>query len=305
MSRRLACLSIPDFTMQIFLFERPEWKGDAVVLLDRNEANGRIMSLNPAASALGLGRGMLYGPCLGIHRNLKAGVIDSGRRRDWQERIENLLLGYSPVVERSDFLEGVWWLDASGLSALYPSVRPWLEALQGAIFSLGLDCGATAGSGRYSTYASSLMLNTESSPPVDTAGFRVAEGRSGPAESRTADNPALPPRVRIFADAEAENSWFSRVPVGLFPLKAETRMLLERLKISSLGSLLKIPLPDIRRRLDDDIAALATPDPAGPAASAPGNQSAAGCGVELSSGGSDFLRRAALLCGRQADCPMS
>ena len=71
MMRRLGCVDIPNLALQILLQQKPEWKDDAVVLLDRDEANGRIVDLNSAASNLGLGRGMLYGPALGIHRNLK------------------------------------------------------------------------------------------------------------------------------------------------------------------------------------------------------------------------------------------
>lgn len=226
MSRRLACLSIPDFPMQAFLFEQPQWRDNAVVLLDRDEANGRILAMNDQAAKLGLGRGMMYGPCLGIHRNLKAGVVDEGRLADWRERVETLLLRFSPSVERSDFSEGVWWLDASGLGALFPSVRPWLEQIRETITGLGLNCSAAAGHGRFSTWAAALSA------------------ASGP--------------VSLFADRNAEKVWFDGVPVSLFSLKADTRRLMERLKITTMESLLKIPLPDIRRRLDGDIAAMVT-----------------------------------------------
>ena len=225
MARRLGCLSIPDFPMQIFLFERPEWKDEAVVLLDRDEANGRILSTNEKAAALGLGPGLMFGPCLGIHRSLKGGVADEGRLQDWSQRIEEILFRYSPAVEAAGFQEGLWWLDGRGLGGLYPSVRPWLSEVRDAVAALGFDCRAAAGSGRFSTWAAA----------------RSSNGRE----------------LRIFPDRETEAAWFDKVPVSLFSPKADTLTLLGRLKISTAGELLKVPVSEIRRRLDGQTADMA------------------------------------------------
>ncbi len=224
MARRLGCLSIPDFQMRIFLLEHPEWKDEAVVLLDRDEANGRILALNGKAADLGLVPGLMFGPCLGIHRNLKAGVADEGRLFDWKARVEEILFRFSPSVEAAAFQDGLWWLDGKGLGKIFPSVRPWLEGIRNALVSLGLEGRLSAGSGRFSTWA---------------AAWGSEDGE-----------------IRIFPDERTEQSWFQKAPLSFFSLKADTRMLLQRLKILDVGELLKIPPSEIRRRLDKETAGM-------------------------------------------------
>ncbi len=71
----LACVDIPHLALQVFLQEHSEWQDDAVVLLNRDEALGRIIDSNDKARNLGIDSGMLYGSCLGIHPYLKGGVL--------------------------------------------------------------------------------------------------------------------------------------------------------------------------------------------------------------------------------------
>jgi hypothetical protein len=135
MKRRLACVDIPHFALQVFLLDKPEWQDEAVVLLDRDEANGRIVDLNDTAVNLGLGKGMFYGSCLGIHRHLKGGVVSDETIEYWHKTIFSTLLNFSPHVERSWFQDGSYWLNASGLSYVYSSVKPWLILIKSAIES--------------------------------------------------------------------------------------------------------------------------------------------------------------------------
>jgi len=217
MNRRLACVDVSGLALQILLRDRPEWSGDPVVLLDRDDAHGRILDANPEARQLGLGAGLLYGPCLGLHRSLKGAALPESVRREWQERLLGRLLDFSPHVEACWFQDGTFWLDARGLTGLFGSVKPWLEQINTAIAHIGLTSKASAGSARFSTFAAARI------------------GPGGP--------------VSIFRDEAAEEQWLRRVPVNLIVSDAEVLKTLRRLKLLSVGDVLDLPEPEVGRRL--------------------------------------------------------
>lgn len=222
MKRRLACVDIPHIALQVLLLDRPDWADEAVVLLDRDEANGRIIDLNEAAANLGLGRGMLYGPCLGIHRHLKGGVIQDEIMVSWNELIQKTLLDFSPHVEQSWFQNGTYWLNAQGLSYIFNSVKPWMSLIEKAINGLGFDCGLAVGSGRFSTFAAARLK---------------------PAGS-----------CNIFPDENSEKTWLSHVPVEIINISDDVMKLIRRLKLLTIGDLLQLPVKDINNRLSSDAA---------------------------------------------------
>ncbi len=222
MMHRLACVDIPSPGLQILLQQKPEWKDDAVVLLDRDEANGRIVDLNAAALELGLGRGMLYGPALGIHRELKGAVLSSDILESRQKAILDCLLNFSPHVEHSWFQDGTYWLDANGLSYVFSGVRQWLSLIHSAVEKLGFDCALAAGSSRFATYAA---------------------GRLKPSGI-----------FNIFRDEAAERLWLNNVPVHLVPMNNQAMQLFKRLKILTMGDVLQLPIQDISRRFSADAA---------------------------------------------------
>lgn len=222
MKRRLACVDIPHIALQVLLLDKPEWKNEAVVLLDRDEANGRIIDLNETAINLGLGRGMSYGPCLGIYRHLKGGVVQDEKLESWYELIQKTLLDFSPHIEHSWFQKGTYWLNAKGLSNIFTSVKPWLSLIEEAINGLGFDCGLALGSGRFSTFAAARLK------PVGS--------------------------FNIFPDEGSEKLWLSHVPVEIININDDVMKLIKRLKLLTIGDLLQVPAKDIKHRLSSDAA---------------------------------------------------
>ena len=222
MKHRLACVDIPQLALQVLLQGQPEWKEQAVVLLDRDEATGRIIDLNPAAGKLGLARGMLYGPCLGLHRQLKGGVLPDELLAARQEMILQCLLAFSPHVERAWFQDGTYWLDATGLATIFTTVKEWLRQIHAAVDGMGFECSLAVGRGRFASYAAARLR---------PAGL-----------------------FNIFSGEERESSWLKRVPVELIPINNEALNLFRRLKILTVGDLLRLPLPDIAQRFSADAA---------------------------------------------------
>jgi hypothetical protein len=222
MKRLLACVDIPHFALQIFLLDKPEWQDEAVVLLDRDEANGRIVDLNDAAVNLGLGKGMFYGSCLGIHRHLKGGGVGDEAIDYWHEKIFSTLLNFSPHIERSWFQDGSYWLNASGLSYVYSSVKPWLILIKSAINELGFECGLAVGSSRFATFAAAHLKPDGS--------------------------------LNIFPDENIESQWLDRVPVEIININDDVMKLIKRLKLLTVGDFLKLSVSDIKHRLSREAA---------------------------------------------------
>jgi protein ImuB len=217
MTRRLACVDIPHFALQILLKDHPEWRNYPVVLLERDEANGRILDANEAAGELGLGAGMRYGASLGMHPDLKGGVVSPDELEKCRGNVEEALLDYSPHVERSWFQDGLYWLNARGLSAVFSSVRPWLESIESSIAALGYSCGLSAGISRFATFSAARLRP------------------SG--------------QLNIFQDQLKEEQWIKTVPVDLIPMSSDALRLFKRLKLISVADILVIPPDETARRL--------------------------------------------------------
>ena len=127
-------------------------------------------------------------------------------------------------MERSWFQDGTYWLDASGLSYVFSSVRYWLILIHSAVEELDFECGLAVGGSRFATYAAARLK---------PSGI-----------------------FNIFRDEAAERLWLSHVPVHLVPMNNQIMQLFKRLKILTMGDVLKLPAGDIARRFSADAAAM-------------------------------------------------
>jgi protein ImuB len=106
-------------------------------------------------------------------------------------RLTESLRFYTPDIEPSDVEPGVFWLGASGLSLLYPSLRRWAGLVREETARAGYRASIVVGFTRFGTYAIANAPAGDGIQVIDTeAGER---GRAGAVElSRV----GVPPELR-------------------------------------------------------------------------------------------------------------
>lgn len=151
------------------------------------------------------------------------------------EAIHRALHSFSPYVEMSDEEPGVFWVDASGLLHLYPSLATWSDALRRNLREqLELRSIVVVGFSRFGTYALARTLRLGELPP-----------RSRRAPGRELDS-------WVLESAQSEREIAQRVPLERLRVPHRLLSTLERLGVRTLGDLIKIPSSELRGRLGPD-----------------------------------------------------
>src|SRR5206468_6957654 len=68
-----------------------------------------------------------------------------------------ILQTFSPEIEPSADEPGVFWMNASGLDGLFPSLRSWAEALRDALARSNLHAAVAVGFSKFGTYAATAL----------------------------------------------------------------------------------------------------------------------------------------------------
>jgi|YNPNPStandDraft_1061719.scaffolds.fasta_scaffold00511_19 protein ImuB len=234
---RLACVDLPDLPMELLLARVPSWAGHPAVVIDRDKPQGEILWVNKEARRAGVLPGMRYAQGLSLVAGLRASEVPPSEIAGEVSGLLELLHGFSPYVEVSSEEPGVFWLDASGLSRLFPSLWDWAKAIHGAMAARGRRAAVVVGFRRFAVYA-------------------VAKALDG---------------VHVLATPEEEEAALHRVELAclrLDPLLYET---LARLGLRTLGDFLRLPAQGVRRRFGEAahrlhaLAAGTTHDPFVPA----------------------------------------
>lgn len=205
---RLACVDLPAFPLQLLCRRQPAWAGHPVVVVDEDKPTGLIMWANERARASRILPGHRYGSGLALDRELRAGVVADVEIQRGIEEVAGLLRGFSPEVDPLSGEPGVFWLDASGLERLYPSLESWSRRIQRALTGVGLSSALVCGFTRFGTYA-------------------VARERKRGA--------------LVFATAADERDAARRVPLERLDLEPALRDSLDRLGVTTLGGFLRLP----------------------------------------------------------------
>jgi len=219
----LACILLPEFPLQLLLTQKPLWREHAVAVVDRDAAQGVILWSNEQSRAHRILPGMRYGAALALLPELRAGEVPS---RDIDAAVEMLvarLRFYTPDVEPSRDEPGVFWLGASGLSLLYPSLVHWAELVRDEVGRAGFDVALVVGYTRLGTYASVKDLNA---------------GRGA--------------RLHVMASPEEERERAARVSLTRLPLEPGVRDTLAHLGVTTLGGFLDLPANGVRTRFGKD-----------------------------------------------------
>lgn len=210
----MACVDVAAFPLQLLLHDHPDWASHPAAVVEDDRPQAAVLFLNAHARRLGVCSGQRYATALSLARNLHAGTVSD---EDIARRVHALadrLRRYSPHVEPASDLPGVFWLDASGLGHLYPSLDTWAELIRADLRSVGMVASVAVGCSRFGVYA-------------------LAVAHRG---------------VRVCADAAEERMRVHRVPLARMPLDPGVRDRLLALGVETMGDFLRLPGRAMRTR---------------------------------------------------------
>ena len=177
-----------------------------MAVVDRDAAQGVILWSNEAARESRILPGMRYAAALSLVPELRASEVVTAEVGDGIEALTAALRFWTPDVEPSRDEPGVFWLGASGLSLLYPSLLRWAELVHDEITRAGFESSVVVGYTRIGTYASAKNLSA-----------------------------SMRGRVRVLGSPDEERELASRVSLTRLGLEPDVRDTLDRLGITTLG----------------------------------------------------------------------
>lgn len=216
---RMACVEIPALPLQLLLRAHPGWKDYPAAVVDRDKAQGTLLWVNREAARHRIRPGQRYAAALSLCAELRAGVVDDDTLRRTREEIVERLRHFSAGIEPSDTEPGVFWIDASGLSLLYPSLERWGRIIVDELESRRLHARLCVGFSRFGTRV------------LTRAGDRV----------RVLDHP--PQELRAAR----------RVALRRLPLRPQELEIFEKLGVRTLAEFVDLPAAGIRKRFGEDI----------------------------------------------------
>lgn len=217
---RMACVDIRALPLQLLLRNHPDWQHRPVVVVDRDKALGLILWANEEAYNRRIFPGMRYAAGLALANELRGGVVPEEDVAAAVDEITQRLWTFSPNIEPSTHEAGVFWLDASGLQHVFPSLERWAECICTGLRELRFEAVVVVGFSHFGCYA---------------------------AAKSTQRNLVLP-------DPETERAYVRRIPIERLALDPNLRDTLFKLGIQTVGEFMDLPAGGIRKRFGPDAA---------------------------------------------------
>jgi protein ImuB len=207
---RLACVDVPALPLQILARAHADWARFPLAVVDQDTPQGIVLWANEKAWRSGIRSGMRHADALSLAATLRAGCVTRSAIEEGVETIARLLDRFSPALEPSAEMPGVFWLDASGLELLYSSLEDWARSLAEVLGKAGFHSRVVVGFTRFGTYAA--------------------------ARARARERQAL-----VFDGAHQEEELALRTPLERLGLEPKLRDLLSKLGIHTVGTFLRLP----------------------------------------------------------------
>ncbi|MCU0225706.1 MAG: DNA polymerase Y family protein [Acidobacteria bacterium] len=211
---RWACVDVPELPLQLLLRAHPEWGDAPACVVAEDRPQGRVLWVNEAARRGMVLPGMRYAAALALCAGLRAGVIGPDEVGRGVAQLAARLRDFSPLVEPCADEPGIFWLEAGGLSRLFPSASAWGRQLREAVSAMGFFARAAVGFTRYGAYA-------------------VARSGAG---------------LTVFRDPESESRAARAVPLARLAIDPALRDELDQLGVRTLGEFLELPASDLLER---------------------------------------------------------
>ncbi len=229
---RWACVNFPELPLQLLQRHHPEWRGQPVVVVDHDKPNGVVLWSNEAARASRILPGMRFAAGLSLCGELRAGTVSKTLIDRALDDVVRELRCFSPSVEPAAGEPGVFWLDASGLRHLYPSLDHWAESLHRQLCkNLELQSLTTVGFSRFGTYALARAMRL----PRKRGNVRFH---------------------RVLPSAREELREAARVPLDRLSVSPKLRDALQKLGVRTVGDFVKLPPGGLKERFGPDAYAL-------------------------------------------------
>ncbi len=211
---RLACVAVPFLPLQLLLRRHPDWAPHPVAVIDEDRPQGKVEWVNEPAWRVGVLPGLRYAAALSLAKELRAGTVSPDEVQKAVTEALPALRKLTPFIEASTEEPGVFWLDASGLGGLYPSMQDWGQRVQAAMGELELQATVTVGYTRFGTYA-------------------VARERHG---------------IHVLQTPTEERAASGRVLLSRLQINPKLRERLERLGVHTVADFLALPAGGLLRR---------------------------------------------------------
>ncbi|MGH9382366.1 MAG: DNA polymerase Y family protein [Thermoanaerobaculia bacterium] len=243
----VACVHVPALPLQLLLARHPEWEERPAAVVDRDSPQGRILWLNGRARRRRILPGMRYAAALALDGDLVAGTVEPREIETAVEELTHRLLTLTPGVEPAAEEPGVFFLDASGLDRLWPSMEAWAEAVaEAAGLSLRARPQATLPLGpRASARPAGRGSRRPGRSPAASEGSSVEYRSVAAAVGFTRFGTYAVARTRrgvtVFPDREAERRAAGRVPLARLGIDPELRDALDRLGVTTVDALRRLP----------------------------------------------------------------
>lgn len=153
---RLACVDLPAFPLQLLLEKHADWRDWPAAVVAEDKPQAPILWTNRKARHCGIRPGQRYAAALALTADLRAGVVSPSEIQKWISRLTEKLRRYSPSIEPAGEQwnsPGLFWLDAAGLSHLYPRLRIWAETIRDDLARASFQCSIAVGFSRFGSYA--------------------------------------------------------------------------------------------------------------------------------------------------------
>lgn len=223
--RRLACVDIPAFPLQLLLKEHADWRTLPAVVVAEEKPQAFILWVNEKARHFGIRPGHRYAAALALTRELRAGAIDEAYVRREVTDITERLRRFTPHVEPASekwHSPGLFWLDASGLGHLFPSLEAWGQEIRSALDAMDFFSSVAVGFSRFGSYA-------------------VARAHRG---------------LRVFGSRDEEDRVARRVPLTRLDIPPEARESFLKLKVETVADFLRLPAKGLRKRFGPEVEEL-------------------------------------------------
>ena len=211
---RLACVNVAALPLQILLRMHPAWARFPVAVVEEERPQALVLCVNALARKSGIRTGQRYAVALSLANTLQAGVVSPLQIQEMVRTITDFLRRYSPEIEPSANLPGVFWLDARGLERLYPSLGAWADAVRGGLRTIRMRATVAVGCSHFGAYALA----------VSQRGVVVCEG------------------------AEEEREKILRIPLARLNLSPDARDRLQQLGVITMEDFLQLPAEGIASR---------------------------------------------------------
>ncbi len=225
---RMACVDVPALPLQLLLRAHPGWETQPVAVVDRDKPQGLILWVNDRARGQGILRGMRYATGLALSRELRAGPVPDAEIAAAVELLTERLWRFSPRIEPSPSEPGIFWLDASGLQHVFPSLEGWAASIRKDLLRANFQSIVAVGFTRFGVYATAR------------ANRHVNHWRGSV----------------IFAAPEQEQAHVRAVPIDRLRIDPSLRDTLLKLGIRTLDGFIALPPEGIAKRFGPEAYAL-------------------------------------------------